>query len=156
MKEQEQYGQENSIISPEDIMAATENGPGADIAKLFLEDEFIKDLLSGETEIYYNAIKKLGIGQYDKQTAAKILRRVEEMKTMFAMSSMEYEYTWEVEREFTIFRTIALKNISMGLEGTFLKRAFGSIQETSFVQTLNNPVQQKRPGLISSIFKNNR
>ena len=146
----------DDIISESDIAAAAEYNSGADIAKLFLEDEFVNDLISGDTKIFYDAIKKLGVGQYSRADVEKILRWVDAMKTTFIMSSMEYGYTWEHEREFTIFKVIAFKNTSMGVEGTFLKRAFGSIQETSLVQTLNSPAQQKRPGLIASMFSKNK
>ncbi|MDR2943834.1 MAG: hypothetical protein LBU81_01900 [Methanosarcinales archaeon] len=142
-------------ITPEDIVKLRQAGLGAEISKLFLEDEFVEDMISPEVKPYFDAIRKVGIGQYDKKDVEKLLKKIDSMKTTFIMSSMESEYTWQHEREFTMLSVLAIKNTSMGIDGTFLKRAFGSIQETNLVQTMNSP-QQARPGLIASFFSKKR
>lgn len=147
---------ETYTVTPDDIKRLREAGFGADISRLFLEDEFIEDSISEDVKPYYDAIRKVGIGQYDKKEREKLLKKIDAMKTTFIMSSTEDEYTWQHEREFTTLSVVALKNTSMGIDGTFLKRAFGSIQETNFVQTLHNQQQQSRPGLIASIFRKNK
>lgn len=155
MSEIEEHGDYVGQITPEDIARLRTVGLGAEISKLFLEDEFVEDSISQEVKPYFDAVRKVGTGQYDKKDVEKLLKKIDAMKTTFVMSSMESEYTWQHEREFTMLSVLAIKNTSMGVDGTFLKRAFGSIQETNLVQTMNSP-QQARPGLIASFFNKKR
>jgi len=147
----------DEIIDPDDIASSSNAGFGADISRLFLEDELVLKEVLPDLQIYFNAIQKLGTGQYSRQDEQKIFRQVELMKVTHIMSSFQDEYTWEHERQFSILKTLALKNISMGRDGTFTKHAFGSIRESTVVQTLNSSNEPRKSGMLASIFhKNNR
>ena len=154
---EEEYSETDDIITPDDISSSSNAGFGADISQLFLEDERVLKEVLPDLQIYFNAIQKLGTGQYSRQDEAKIYRQVDLMKTTHVMSSFADEYTWEHERQFTILKVLALKNLSMGRDGTFTKHAFGSIRESTVVQTLNNSNEPRKSGLLASLFhKNNR
>lgn len=157
MEEIEYESDFDEVITPEDISSSSDAGFGADISRLFLEDEFVHKQVSPETQIYFNAVQKLGTGQYTRQDEEKIYKRIELMKITRIMSSFADEYTWDHETEFSILNVLAMKNLSMGRDGTFTKHAFGSIRESTVVQTLNNSNEPRKSGMLASIFhKNNR
>lgn len=157
MEEIEYENEPDEIINPDDIASSENAGFGADISRLFLEDELVLKQVSLESQIYFNAIQKLGTGQYTRKDEEKIFKRIELMKITRIMSSFSDEYTWEHETEHAILNVLAMKNLSMGRDGTFTKHAFGSIRESTVVQTLNNSNEPRKSGMLASIFsKNNR
>lgn len=146
----------NYYINPADIDNSENAGFGADISKLFLEDEFADSAISEKTKTYFDAIKKLGVGQYTRSDEDEILNRVSLMKVNHIMAGMACDFTWEDEVSFSILNVLTRKNLSMGRDATFMKHAFGSINETSVVQTLNAQNDQRKSGMIASLFNRKR